>query len=163
MVQAEFEPVMKKAMEGQLAAYGRQYVLQDAIVTGKSFKSFVISDVEKDGDRMSISLAPQGDRAKVINWIENGRLPNRSGNPSEEMVKNVREWMLQKGIVSGAADEREVRVTAWAIAATIAHEGFEGKHIIETASKIYRPRIKQMFEAAARRLAAKINQRLTNE
>lgn len=158
LVEKELGDVLRRAAEGQLAAYGRQYVLEDAIASGKSFKAFDISDVASSGDRMEINLTPQGDRAEVIGYIEYGRGPGRMP-PRQAII----DWMIARKIIKKDEKGRRVEALSFAIAKTIAEDGIEPRFILEKAERHYRPYIERMFEAAIRRLSTKISERLAQE
>jgi hypothetical protein len=159
LVEAEYSKTLRRAAEGQLAAIGKQYVLADAMASGDTFKSFEISDVRNFGDRMEIDIAPKGDRAKVVEWLEFGRGPNRTGFPSTAMAANILQWAKDKRILPRG--EEAAKAFVWAVATTIARDGFEGKFLLEKAETQYARYIKQMFDGASRRVAKQINERLS--
>jgi hypothetical protein len=155
IVQREFGDFLERAAEGQRAAYGRQYVLDDAIASGESFKAFDIGDLKARGDRMSITLAPQGDRARVISFIEFGRGPGRM--PPRELII---EWLEDRKIIQKGQRDTKVSALSFAIAKMIGEDGIEPRFILEKAQKHYKPYIARMFEATVRRLAAQINEHI---
>lgn len=156
MAAKEYAAVLQRAAEGQYAAYGRQYVLDDAIASGRSFKSFDISDVKTRGDRMEINLAPTGDRAQVISFIEFGRRPGKM--PPRDVIIT---WLEDRKIIKKGERGPRVDALSFAVAKAIASDGIEPRFILEKAQRKYRPHIVRMFEAATRRLANKINAQLT--
>jgi hypothetical protein len=158
LIQAEFKATMERAGDGMIAAIARQYVLVDAVASEQTAKAFHRDEVQFSGDRMELTIAPRGDRAKIAEWIELGRPENKSGHPSIQMAANIREWASAKGILP--ADERSANALAWGIATVIAQEGFEGRHPVERATRAYTPHVRRMFEAATRRLAKKIEARV---
>lgn len=163
IIEKEFAATLRRAAEGQLAAFGRQYALDDAIASGDTFKSFEISDVENHGDRMEITLMPKGDREQIVSWIEFGRPANASGFPSTAMAANILKWAEDKKILPAGADERTINTIVWSIASVIAREGIEPRFIMEKAERRYRPQIVRMFEAASRRIARQINAKINLE
>ena len=152
IIKEEFADFLERAAEGQYRAYGRQYVLDDAIASGESFKSFDISDVSTRGDRMSIVLAPTGDRAQIISFIEYGRRPGKMP-PREAFL----EWMEGRGIIEKGQRDTKTAALSFAIAKMIGADGIEPRFILEKARKHYRPHIERMFEATVRRIKAKID------
>jgi hypothetical protein len=158
LIESEYSEVLKKAIEGQKAHLGRMWVTEDVEASGETFKAFQITEVVHAGDRMSIELYPRGDRAQIVSYIEWGR---GSGRMPPSNV--IRQWLFDKGIAKEGDDERLINTLTWSVMKTIGHEGIEPRHILERSERQYRPSIVRMFEAATRRLAAKINANLTME
>lgn len=150
----EYGKTLRRAAEGQLSAIGRQFVLDDAYVTGETFKSLEIGDVKNYGDRMAIEIAPKGDRAQVMSYIEFGRGTGRWGRSFHAALI---QWLHDRKLVSAGMDEKEVSSIAFALMRTISANGIEPRFILEKAEKHYRPYIVRMFEAATRRIAKRIS------
>lgn len=151
ILESEFAETLERAAEGQLAAYGRQYVLDDAMASGRTAQSFDISAVARRGDRMSINIVPTGDRAQIVSFIEYGRRPG--GMPPREAII---EWMEDRGIIARGERNTKVSALSYAIAKKIGQDGIDPRFILEKARRHYRPYIDRMFQAAAKRAARKI-------
>jgi hypothetical protein len=157
IVQQEFSKALRRSGAGALREVQRQFVLADAIASQKTFDSIKLSELQMLGDRMSIEVAPTGDRARIMNFIEFGRRPGRQPPPGPIM-----EWLLTRKIVSEGEDPEKVRALAWYISRQIAEYGIEPKHIFEKAEQRYASRIVQIFEAAARRVVKRIEEKNAN-
>jgi hypothetical protein len=151
----EYAGALERAAEGQGNAYSRQFYLDDAVASGLTLKSIEIGEVERQGDRMSISVGPRGDRADIAAFIELGRGPG--GFPPPDVI---REWLLARKIISATTPEREVRMITYLVGRSIAKFGVEPRFIFEKAETHYARYIKQIFEGATRRIARRINERL---
>jgi hypothetical protein len=155
----EFTDALQRAGLGLKSAIGRQFVLDDAVASGKTAKSFNVSEVEDLGDRMQISVLPIGDRAKVVEFLEFGTNPSGS-KPSPEMVERIKQWAIARGIIRRSDDSWRPHSMAYGIARSILANGIEERRIIEHAENHYGRYITQIMNAAARRIENRINQRL---
>jgi hypothetical protein len=156
LVDEEIEGAMEKSAEGQHAALGKQYALQDALASGKTFASYEISEIQRSGDRLTIELAPHGDRARAAEFIEYGRDPGKMPPPDV-----IRQWLIDRKIVDASDDPDYIDSLTYAVMKTISEYGVDPRPIFETATTQYAPSVNRIFEGAIRRIAAKINARLT--
>jgi hypothetical protein len=154
----EYTSALERAGEGLRAAIARQYVLDNAVASGKTAKSFQVSDVVDYGDRMGIFVAPTGDRASVAAWLEEGTDPS-ANRPSPEAVNRIMQWMRSRRIASSASPGKK-RAIAFAIGKTVLESGLYPREIIAQAEDHYDQYINQIFEGATRRIARQINDRL---
>jgi hypothetical protein len=152
IVREEFNRALVAAGQSVLKAVGRQFALQDAMASGKSAAAIELGRLKFVGDRVSIEVAPRADRAKVIEYIVYGRQAGAKMPPLEPIM----EWLQDRKIVSAGDDPKKVRALAWYISKQISIYGIEPRPIFTNAGKMAAPRIRQIFEAAARRVAKRL-------
>jgi hypothetical protein len=158
----EFSDALERAGMGMKAAIAREYVLGDAVVTGRTAKSFQVGEVEDLGDRMQIGVFSRGDRRLVAGWLETGSNPS-SSKPSPEMLQRILVWARHRGLISRGDKEWEQRSKAWGLAKTILARGIEERRLVEQAEDHYARYITRIMNTAARRIEKRINERLAAE
>ena len=156
IVREEFIRALRQAADGMYAALHLKFKEEDIDedgATGATWKSVKIGNLKMMGDRAAIEIAPTGDRARIMNFIEYGRKRGAAPPPLEPIM----EWLRARKIVSDADDPRMVRAIAYTVSKNISERGIAPKHIFSTTSRVYKRQVIKFFEDATRRVVQRMN------
>jgi len=134
------------AMESSLQTLEREVASRTPVNTGQLRSSIGHSIVSPFPDLVGQVGTPK--EYGIV--MEYGRKPGSRMPP----VDAIQYWVVRKLQLS--ADEAES--AAWAIAKSIAKKGIEGRHMFEEGLKVAEPTIQKIFNNAAGRATAQVNE-----
>lgn len=139
-LEREMAKALVKIGEKGVKTVQRNFDSYAANASGKTKESIKPTIVGK----REVQIAASGNRAKVIQFIENGRGPGKM--PPRQII---REWMDEVGISTG--DDKVDSTISFLIARQIGRYGTKGHHIFERSQKEVNVNALKEVEAAVKR------------
>jgi hypothetical protein len=139
---SELDAAMQRIADAAVETVKRNFNSYAANATGKTRDSIQAIRTDNKG----LQIVATGDRAQIIQYIENGRRPGK-----QPPLEAILTWMNEVGLTTG--NERNDHNTAFMLARSIGRYGSQGHHIFERSTdEIDRNANKEIADAVKRAL-----------